>query len=148
MAEGMADALREAAQQAERLYELQTKQSGAMMEEIRAHGVTLGALVVDLAVIKERTSDLPELKRRVDALERSDSKKEGMGATAVMAIQGGWAVAIPTLIGIAIGLWIDRTWPSHYSWALMFLIIGLAVGCINAAYWVRKVRSKIIEDDE
>ena len=94
MAEGMADALREAAQQAERLYELQKGQSGAMMEEIRAHGVTLGALVVDLAVIKERTSDLPELKRRVDALERSDSKKEGMGATAVMAIQGGWAVAI------------------------------------------------------
>ena len=30
----------------------------------------------------------------------------------------------------------------------MFLIIGLAIGCMNAAYWVRKVRSKIIEDDE
>ncbi len=25
----------------------------------------------------------------------------------------GWAVAIPTLIGIAVGLWIDRTWPSQ-----------------------------------
>ena len=24
----------------------------------------------------------------------------------------GWAVAIPTLIGVAFGLWIDRTWPS------------------------------------
>ena len=33
----------------------------------------------------------------------------------------GWAVAIPTLIGIALGLWIDRTWPSQYSWALMYL---------------------------
>ena len=60
----------------------------------------------------------------------------------------GWAVAIPTLIGVAFGLCIDRTWPSQYSWALMFLIIGLAIGCMNAAYWVRKVRSKIIEDDE
>ena len=60
----------------------------------------------------------------------------------------GWSVAIPTLIGIALGLWIDRTWPSRYSWALMFLIIGVVLGCINAAYWVRKVRSKIIEDDE
>jgi ATP synthase protein I len=60
----------------------------------------------------------------------------------------GWAVAIPTLIGIAFGLWIDRTWPSQYSWALMFLIFGLVIGCINAAYWVRKIRSKIIEDDE
>ena len=60
----------------------------------------------------------------------------------------GWAVAIPTLIGIALGLWIDRTWPSQYSWALMFLIAGVVVGCINAAYWVKKVRSKIIEEDD
>ena len=60
----------------------------------------------------------------------------------------GWAVAIPTLVGIAFGLWIDRTWPSSYSWALMFLIAGELVGCMNAAYWVRKVRSKIIEEDE
>jgi len=60
----------------------------------------------------------------------------------------GWAVAIPTLIGVALGLWIDRTWPSQYSWALMFLIAGVLVGCINAAYWVRRVRSRIIEEDE
>ena len=59
----------------------------------------------------------------------------------------GWAVAIPTLIGVALGLWIDRTWPSQYSWALMFLVVGVIVGCINAAYWVRKIRSAIIEED-
>ena len=60
----------------------------------------------------------------------------------------GWAVAIPTLIGVALGLWIDRTWPSQYSWALMLLIAGVLIGCMNAAYWVRRVRSKIIEEDE
>lgn len=60
----------------------------------------------------------------------------------------GWAVAIPTLVFIAIGLWIDRTWPTQYSWALMFLVAGVLVGCLNAAYWVRKVRSKIIEEDD
>jgi len=59
----------------------------------------------------------------------------------------GWAVAIPTLIGIALGLWIDRTWPTQYSWALMFLVVGVIVGCINAAYWVRKIRSTIIEEE-
>jgi ATP synthase protein I len=59
----------------------------------------------------------------------------------------GWAVAIPTLVGIAFGLWIDRTWPSQYSWALMFLVAGVIVGSINAAYWVRKIRSRIIEED-
>ncbi len=60
----------------------------------------------------------------------------------------GWAVAIPTLIGIALGLWIDRTWPSRYSWALMFLIAGVVIGSINAAYWVRKIRNTIIEEED
>ncbi|NLN39285.1 MAG: ATPase F0F1, partial [Smithella sp.] len=40
-----------------------------------------------------------------------------------------------------------RTWPSQYSWALMLLIAGVIVGCINAAYWVRRVRSRIIEEE-
>jgi len=30
----------------------------------------------------------------------------------------GWSVAIPTLIGIAVGLWIDRRWPGPASWTL------------------------------
>ena len=62
----------------------------------------------------------------------------------------GWSVAIPTLIGVALGLWIDRTWPSRYSWALTFLIAGIMVGCVNAWYWVKKtgIRKDDGEDDE
>jgi ATP synthase protein I len=51
----------------------------------------------------------------------------------------GWSVAIPTLIGVAVGLWIDATWPSRFSWTLMLLIAGVMLGCMNAWYWVRKV---------
>jgi ATP synthase protein I len=50
----------------------------------------------------------------------------------------GWSVAIPTLIGTAFGIWIDHGWPSQYSWTLMLLVIGLALGCMNAWYWVKK----------
>lgn len=50
----------------------------------------------------------------------------------------GWAVAIPALIGIAVGIWIDKKWPSPYSWTLMLLVIGVVVGCLNAWYWVRR----------
>jgi hypothetical protein len=89
---GITMGLHDAAVQAERLYTLQKEQSDAMMTEIRAHGTTLSTLVTDVAVIKERTSELPELKRRVDLLERSDSKKSGMGAAAVMIISAIWAM--------------------------------------------------------
>jgi ATP synthase protein I len=50
----------------------------------------------------------------------------------------GWAVAIPALIGIAVGIWIDKRWPSPYSWTLMLLVIGVMVGCLNAWYWVKR----------
>ncbi|MEO1400947.1 MAG: AtpZ/AtpI family protein [Cyanobacteria bacterium J06635_1] len=50
----------------------------------------------------------------------------------------GWAVTIPTLLGIALGVWIDRRVQSQYSWTLMLLLIGVALGCFNAWYWVDK----------
>jgi ATP synthase protein I len=51
----------------------------------------------------------------------------------------GWAVAIPTLIGIGIGLWLDERYAQgRVSWTLTFLIIGIAAGCLNAWYWVRQ----------
>lgn len=50
----------------------------------------------------------------------------------------GWSVAIPTIIGIAIGVWLDREWPGRASWTLTFLIIGIALGCLNAWYWIKQ----------
>jgi ATP synthase protein I len=48
----------------------------------------------------------------------------------------GWSVAVPTLIGVAMGWWIDHKWPSQYSWTLMLMLTGLAVGCYHAWHWV------------
>jgi len=66
--------------------------------------------------------------------EKDDTVWFGLGMFGVV----GWSVAIPTLIGVAVGIWIDKSWPSQFSWTLMLLIGGLMVGCMNAWYWVRK----------
>ncbi len=50
----------------------------------------------------------------------------------------GWSVVLPTLIGVALGMWIDATWPSRYSWTLMMLFAGVVAGCLNAWYWVKR----------
>lgn len=50
----------------------------------------------------------------------------------------GWSIALPTLVGIALGLWIDARWPGRVSWTLTLLFLGVIVGCINAWYWVRQ----------
>ena len=50
----------------------------------------------------------------------------------------GWSVAIPALIGVGLGIWIDSNVNSQYSWTLMMLFIGVIAGCFNAWYWINK----------
>jgi ATP synthase protein I len=50
----------------------------------------------------------------------------------------GWSVALPTLLGVALGVWLDGRWPGQVSWTLTFLLIGVGVGCFNAWYWVNQ----------
>ncbi len=49
----------------------------------------------------------------------------------------GWSVAVPTLLGVALGLWLDDATDVGFSWTLSMLVVGLAVGVLNAWYWVR-----------
>lgn len=59
----------------------------------------------------------------------------------------GWSVAIPTVLGAALGLWLDRRYPGGRSWTLALLVAGLTVGCWNAWHWVSK-EDKAIRDEQ
>lgn len=50
----------------------------------------------------------------------------------------GWSVTVPTLLGAATGIWLDRRYPGGRSWTLALLVAGLAVGCLNAWLWVSR----------
>jgi ATP synthase protein I len=50
----------------------------------------------------------------------------------------GWSVAIPSLLGLAFGLWLDSRFPGRVSWTLTFLIIGVALGSFNAWRWIKQ----------
>ncbi len=60
----------------------------------------------------------------------------------------GWSVAIPTLLGAALGLWVDKRHPGSYSWTLMLLVIGLVIGSLNAWHWVAKEDKEMREEQE
>jgi ATP synthase protein I len=60
----------------------------------------------------------------------------------------GWSVAVPTLLGAALGIWLDKHYPGTHSWTLTLLIIGLTLGCLNAWHWVAKEDKKIQEERE
>jgi len=50
----------------------------------------------------------------------------------------GWSVAVPTLIGVALGAWADRYATGRISWTLTGLVVGATIGCITAWFWVRR----------
>ena len=58
----------------------------------------------------------------------------------------GWSVTVPTLIGAALGIWVDKHYPSKFSWTLMLLLMGLVIGCFNAWHWVHSEYKEIEED--
>lgn len=64
----------------------------------------------------------------------------------------GWSVAIPTLLGAALGIWLDKHHPGTHSWTLALLVVGLILGCVNAWHWVTKedraMRDEQKDDDE
>ncbi len=60
----------------------------------------------------------------------------------------GWSVTIPTLIGAALGIWVDKQYSSQYSWTLMLLFMGLIIGCLNAWLWVQSEYKEMQEDSD
>jgi ATP synthase protein I len=59
----------------------------------------------------------------------------------------GWSVTVPTLLGAALGIWLDKHYPGTHSWTLALLVAGLTIGCLNAWHWVAK-EEKAMRDDE
>src|SRR6266481_426302 len=60
----------------------------------------------------------------------------------------GWSVAVPALLGIALGIWIDNHFPSRYSWTLMLLLIGVVIGCVSVWHWVANEYREIRKERE
>ena len=60
----------------------------------------------------------------------------------------GWSIVVPTLIGAAIGVWLDRQYPQSFSWTLSLLILGLLLGCLLAWQWVEKEHEDINQKDD
>ena len=60
----------------------------------------------------------------------------------------GWSVAVPTLLGAFLGVWLDRTHGQSFSWTLTLLFSGLVLGCFNAWHWVSQQNDSMSEKEE
>lgn len=87
--------------------------------------------------------------RRKEARKLKAKSRQGTGVWFGLGMFGliGWSVALPAVAGVLLGAWIDRTWPSRYSFTLMLLLGGIILGALNAWHWVSQERQKIDKDE-
>ncbi|MDO8863567.1 AtpZ/AtpI family protein [Haliea sp. E1-2-M8] len=102
---------------------------------------------------KDPSSNQPDLARQVGAKATRKLRARRHTAAGIwfgLGMMGliGWSVAIPTLLGAALGLWLDQHYPGGRSWTLALLVAGLAIGCFNAWRWIAREDQAMREEQE
>jgi ATP synthase protein I len=59
----------------------------------------------------------------------------------------GWSIALPTLGGAILGIWLDKNYPGEHPWTLALLVLGLAIGCTMAWYWISREHKAIHREE-
>ncbi len=60
----------------------------------------------------------------------------------------GWSVAVPTLLGVALGMWLDKHYPGQHPWTLALMVAGLVLGSWNAWHWVSQEDQAMRDEQE
>lgn len=76
----------------------------------------------------------PKAERKLKARRENHSVWFGFGLFGII----GWSVAVPTVLGILLGIWLDNHWPGRISWTLTLMFVGVAFGCANAWHWINR----------
>ena len=105
---------------------------------------------------KTPDENLPEsaspLSREVGAKAARKLKAQRQGVPGIwfgLGMMGliGWSIALPTLLGASLGLWLDQHYAGTHSWTLALLVAGLVLGCWNAWRWVAREQKEMHEDE-
>lgn len=92
-------------------------------------------------------SSLHPIRRDAERMQRTrrrppDSPLRGLSAFGVI----GWSVAVPTVGGALLGLWLDRVAPARFSWPIALMLGGLVMGILVAWDWMAREDRRMREE--
>jgi ATP synthase protein I len=94
---------------------------------------------------KKKQSSEEDLLERIkkDSAKKNKSRKEGSEIVFGLGLFGivGWSIAIPTILGIALGVFLDNRFPVNFSWTITLLFAGVVLGSFNAWHWIKEKSS-------
>ncbi len=83
-------------------------------------------------------------ERKLQAQREKKSVWAGLGLFGMI----GWSIVVPTILGAALGMWLDKHYKNDFSWTLSLLVAGLMLGCLIAWNWVQKENKEIHKKNE
>ena len=83
-------------------------------------------------------------ERKLQAQRDKKSVWSGLGLFGMV----GWSIVVPTILGAALGMWLDKHYKNDFSWTLSLLVAGLMLGLGIAWNWVQKENKEIHKKDE
>ncbi len=87
----------------------------------------------------KRNGSADDIGRRAERMKAArdnpgPSPLRGVGTFGMI----GWSIAVPTVGGAFLGLWLDRIAPQNFSWTIALILGGVALGSLIAWAWVDK----------
>ncbi len=89
---------------------------------------------------KENLTSEEELLEKIkrDSAKKSRAQKEGSEIMFGLGLFGivGWSIAVPTVLGVALGVFLDKRIPQSFSWTITLLFAGVIVGALITWHWL------------
>jgi ATP synthase protein I len=76
---------------------------------------------------------LRQRRRRTGEVAGSASLARRLAQVGVL----GWTIVVPALLGLALGVWLDRRFALGLFWTAPLLMLGTGLGCWCGWRWVR-----------
>ncbi|MCZ7675546.1 MAG: AtpZ/AtpI family protein [Roseovarius sp.] len=86
---------------------------------------------------EDRDRSAREIGRRARRIKQArdnpgPSPLRGIGTFGMI----GWSIAVPTVGGALLGMWLDRVAPQDFSWTLALILAGVVLGAVIAWRWI------------
>ncbi len=83
------------------------------------------------------------IRRRTEQMQKTRDEPKysplsGLGVFGVI----GWSVAIPTVGGAFLGMWLNDVAPQSFSWPIALILGGVVLGAMVAWSWIDKTGDK------
>lgn len=92
---------------------------------------------------EKRDPTAEEIGRRAERMKAArdhpgPSPLRGVGTFGMI----GWSIAVPTVGGAFLGLWLDRIAPQVFSWTIALILGGVVLGGLISWSWIKEEEGK------